>query len=53
VERVVHYLHGLGYPEVTTTGGIQENVKFSLPAELAQAGRDLTPAALNRKERFR
>jgi 4-hydroxy-3-methylbut-2-enyl diphosphate reductase len=51
VERVVHYLDGLGYPEVTTEGGIEENVRFSLPVELARAQRDLAPAASNPKER--
>ena len=37
VERVVHYLNGLGYPDVETTGGMVENVEFSLPPELAAA----------------
>lgn len=40
VKRVVHYLNGLGYPEVATTGGIVENVEFSLPSELARAARN-------------
>ncbi|MBN1566246.1 MAG: 4-hydroxy-3-methylbut-2-enyl diphosphate reductase [Acidobacteria bacterium] len=37
VERVVSYLNGLGYPDVETTGGIVENVQFSLPPELVRA----------------
>ncbi|HSW39278.1 MAG TPA: 4-hydroxy-3-methylbut-2-enyl diphosphate reductase [Acidobacteriota bacterium] len=36
VERVVHYLKALGYPEVESTGGIIEHVQFSLPYELAR-----------------
>ncbi len=39
VERVVNYLKTLGYPDTETTGGIVENVQFSLPAELAGAAR--------------
>lgn len=35
VEKVVHYLNGLGYPHVETAGSIVENVEFSLPPELA------------------
>ena len=35
VERVTNYLNGLGYPDIETTGGIVENVQFSLPPELA------------------
>jgi 4-hydroxy-3-methylbut-2-enyl diphosphate reductase len=35
VERVANYLNGLGYPDIETTGGIVENVQFSLPPELA------------------
>jgi 4-hydroxy-3-methylbut-2-en-1-yl diphosphate reductase len=34
VERVVHYLNGLGYPDVEIEGDIVENVEFSLPSEL-------------------
>jgi 4-hydroxy-3-methylbut-2-en-1-yl diphosphate reductase len=34
VERVVHYLKELGYPDVETAGDIVENVEFSLPQEL-------------------
>jgi 4-hydroxy-3-methylbut-2-enyl diphosphate reductase len=34
VERVTNYLNGLGYPDIETTGGIVENVQFSLPPEL-------------------
>jgi 4-hydroxy-3-methylbut-2-en-1-yl diphosphate reductase len=37
VERVVNYLNGLGYPDVETTGGIVENVQFSIPLELTKA----------------
>jgi 4-hydroxy-3-methylbut-2-enyl diphosphate reductase len=37
VERVVHYLNRLGYPEVETTEGIVEHVEFSLPPELVKA----------------
>jgi 4-hydroxy-3-methylbut-2-en-1-yl diphosphate reductase len=37
VERVMHYLNGLGYPDIETTGGIAENVQFSLPPEFARA----------------
>ena len=32
VERVTNYLNGLGYPDIETTGGIVENVQFSLPS---------------------
>jgi 4-hydroxy-3-methylbut-2-enyl diphosphate reductase len=39
VEKVVHYLGGIGYPEVETAGSIVENVQFSLPPELAKAAR--------------
>jgi 4-hydroxy-3-methylbut-2-en-1-yl diphosphate reductase len=35
VERVVHYLNALGYPDVDTTIGTVEHVEFSLPPELA------------------
>jgi 4-hydroxy-3-methylbut-2-enyl diphosphate reductase len=37
VERVVHFLTELGYPEVETVGSITENVQFSLPQELEKA----------------
>jgi 4-hydroxy-3-methylbut-2-enyl diphosphate reductase len=40
VERVVHYLNVLGYPDIETTGGNVENVEFSLPTALAKAARD-------------
>jgi 4-hydroxy-3-methylbut-2-en-1-yl diphosphate reductase len=40
VERVVSYLNGLGYPDVETTGGIVENVQFSIPPELARAAKN-------------
>ncbi|HTY61810.1 MAG TPA: 4-hydroxy-3-methylbut-2-enyl diphosphate reductase [Acidobacteriota bacterium] len=45
VERVVNYLNGLGYPDIETTGGIVENVQFSLPPELAGAVHGISPAA--------
>ncbi len=41
VERVVHYLNGLGYPEIETTGGIVESVEFSLPPEMAKASQNV------------
>jgi len=37
VERVVGYLNALGFPEVEITGGMVENVQFSLPPELAES----------------
>jgi 4-hydroxy-3-methylbut-2-en-1-yl diphosphate reductase len=43
VERVVHYLNELGYPDIETAGDIVENVEFSLPPELA--GDAKTPKA--------
>jgi 4-hydroxy-3-methylbut-2-enyl diphosphate reductase len=36
VERVIHYLREIGYPEVETIGQIREEVEFALPAELAR-----------------
>jgi 4-hydroxy-3-methylbut-2-enyl diphosphate reductase len=39
VERVLHYLSGLGYPNVETAGHIVEDVEFSLPPELAHLER--------------
>jgi 4-hydroxy-3-methylbut-2-en-1-yl diphosphate reductase len=45
VERVVSYLNGLGYPDVETTGGIVENVQFSIPPELAKATQNSKPPA--------
>jgi 4-hydroxy-3-methylbut-2-en-1-yl diphosphate reductase len=45
VERVVSYLNGLGYPDVETTGGIVENVQFSIPPELAKATKNSKPPA--------
>jgi len=45
VERVVHFLNQLGYPEVVSTKGIGENVKFSLPVELAKMEKN--PASAN------
>jgi 4-hydroxy-3-methylbut-2-en-1-yl diphosphate reductase len=40
VERVVHYLNGLGYPNIETTGGIAEHVQFALPPEFAKVARN-------------
>jgi 4-hydroxy-3-methylbut-2-enyl diphosphate reductase len=40
VERVLYYLNDLGYPTGKAAGGIQENVEFSLPPELAKAARN-------------
>jgi 4-hydroxy-3-methylbut-2-en-1-yl diphosphate reductase len=40
VERVVHYLNGLGYPNIETHGGIVEHVQFALPPEFAKAARN-------------
>jgi 4-hydroxy-3-methylbut-2-enyl diphosphate reductase len=37
VEKVVHYLNDLGYPEIETAEEIVENVEFSLPQELVSA----------------
>ena len=36
VERVIHYLRKIGYPEVETIGCIREDVEFALPAELVR-----------------
>ncbi|MBP1595228.1 MAG: ispH [Acidobacteria bacterium] len=38
VESVLHYLGGLGYPEVESLGSIREDVEFALPPELRPAG---------------
>jgi 4-hydroxy-3-methylbut-2-en-1-yl diphosphate reductase len=40
VQRVVHYLNGLGYPNIETPSGIVEHVQFSLPPEFAKAARN-------------
>ena len=45
VERVLHYLSGLGYPNVETAGHIVEDVEFSLPLELAHLERNPKPHA--------
>jgi 4-hydroxy-3-methylbut-2-en-1-yl diphosphate reductase len=37
VETVIRYLNNLGYPEVKTISGIQEDVEFALPSELVRA----------------
>jgi 4-hydroxy-3-methylbut-2-enyl diphosphate reductase len=39
VERVLHYLSNVGYPDVETVGGIVEDVEFALPPELTRAVR--------------
>jgi 4-hydroxy-3-methylbut-2-enyl diphosphate reductase len=49
VERVVHYLNGLGYPGLETTGGIVEHVQFSLPPEFAKLARTRTGPGLKEK----
>jgi 4-hydroxy-3-methylbut-2-enyl diphosphate reductase len=36
VERVLHYLSNVGYPNVETVGGIVEDVEFALPPELTR-----------------
>jgi len=35
VERVLHYLNGVGYPKVETIGSTVEDVEFALPPELS------------------
>jgi 4-hydroxy-3-methylbut-2-en-1-yl diphosphate reductase len=37
VEKVIHYLSKVGFPEVETIGSIREDVEFALPAELSHA----------------
>jgi 4-hydroxy-3-methylbut-2-en-1-yl diphosphate reductase len=49
VERVVHYLNGLGYPNIETCGSIVEHVQFSLPAELAKATRTPGPQSVKQQ----
>lgn len=49
VERVVHYLNGIGYPDVETAGTIVEDVEFALPPELATAARN--PKSQHRPKR--
>jgi 4-hydroxy-3-methylbut-2-en-1-yl diphosphate reductase len=51
VDRVLHYLNGLGYPNIETTGGITENVQFSIPTELIKASQK--PASPDAKSRGR
>ncbi len=48
VDRVLGYLNGLGYPDMETTGGIVENVQFSLPPELVKATQSPKAAARRR-----
>jgi len=43
VGKVLHYLNGLGYPDVETTGDIVESVEFSIPPELARVARNSKP----------
>jgi 4-hydroxy-3-methylbut-2-enyl diphosphate reductase len=40
VERVLHYLSEVGYPEVETIGTIVEHVEFALPPELSKADQE-------------
>ncbi len=40
VERVIHYLNDVGYPEVETVGSVVEDVEFALPAELTPPGQE-------------
>ncbi len=49
VDRVVNYLNGLGYPDIETTGGIAENVQFSLPPELVKAVQNPKAAITSKK----
>jgi 4-hydroxy-3-methylbut-2-en-1-yl diphosphate reductase len=54
VERVVHYLNDLGYPDVEIAGDMAENVEFSLPPELAEiAGDDARTNTSRSRRRFR
>lgn len=39
VERVLHYLSNVGYPDVETVGSIVEDVEFALPPQLTQGER--------------
>jgi len=39
VQKVLHYLNGVGYPEVETTGGAVEDVQFALPPKLSGIAR--------------
>jgi 4-hydroxy-3-methylbut-2-enyl diphosphate reductase len=52
VQKVVHYLNGLGYPDIETAGSIVENVQFSLPPELAKAARELGSLSSKLKGKF-
>jgi len=49
VEKVVHYLNGIGYPVVEIAGSIIEDVEFSLPPELAKASQNPKFHDLNRE----
>jgi 4-hydroxy-3-methylbut-2-en-1-yl diphosphate reductase len=53
VERVVHYLKELGYPDVETAGDIVENVEFSLPQELVKNTPDPKSQIVKSKRDFR
>ncbi len=39
VERVLHYLSNVGYPDVEIIGSVVEDVEFALPPELTQGER--------------
>jgi 4-hydroxy-3-methylbut-2-enyl diphosphate reductase len=52
VQKVVHYLIGLGYPDIETAGSVVENVQFSLPPELAKAARELGSLSSKSKGKF-
>jgi 4-hydroxy-3-methylbut-2-enyl diphosphate reductase len=53
VGKVLHYLNGLGYPDVETTGDIVESVEFSIPPELARVARNSKPHNAQFKRNFR
>ncbi len=53
VEKVVHYLNMLGYPDIESAGSIVENVEFSLPSELGRAGQDSGRRGSKSKRKFR
>jgi len=50
VQKVVHYLNQLGYPEVIDPGGTEENVQFSLPLELTMPERKFSDSSLKSAE---
>jgi 4-hydroxy-3-methylbut-2-enyl diphosphate reductase len=53
VERVVHYLKELGFPDVETAGDTVENVEFSLPQELVRAVPASKSQTVKSKRNFR